>query len=277
MSFFKPLNLYYIDETEKWLRLNPGRCVTTFQVSMLFGKAYSRAASVGTAANGFSKTGIYPLNKDVFADYEFIPVDENNIPLAPAQQDIVDPLSVNAPMEQFGADSPRRANFEDLPAPAPQGESDPPSLNLPLQQSDRVSSKRLNDVAALTTEPPSIPQKFDFHVQNISPGAKNIAQQLRLKSRKAQCSTELTSSPYKEALELAKIKVPKPKMRKLTTQQPSTSKKSDVDIEKWFCKICLKCAVEDMIQCLICKAWVHVDCACVAKTVKKFICPLCKT
>jgi hypothetical protein len=28
VSFFKPLSSYYIDETEKWLRHNPGRVVT---------------------------------------------------------------------------------------------------------------------------------------------------------------------------------------------------------------------------------------------------------
>lgn len=33
---------------------------------------------MGTAANGFLKTGIYLLNKDIFADYEFIITDEEN-------------------------------------------------------------------------------------------------------------------------------------------------------------------------------------------------------
>lgn len=129
---------------------------------------------------------------------------------------------------------------------------------------------------------PSIEQSestsFEFHIQQISPGAKKIAQELRKRSRKAQSSIELTSSPYKTTLD-ENAKVPKQKKPKLSTKepQPSTSKQADENIEKWFCKICLKCEIEDMIRCMICKAWVHVDCACVKKHVKKYLCPHCTT
>ena len=41
-----------------------------------FRKVYSRPASVGDAADGFSKTDIYTLSKVVFADYEFIATNE---------------------------------------------------------------------------------------------------------------------------------------------------------------------------------------------------------
>ena len=71
VSFFKPLSSYYSDEIEKWLRANPGRIVTQFQVSALFGKAYGRAATVGTAVNGFARTGVWPVNRDVFKDHHF--------------------------------------------------------------------------------------------------------------------------------------------------------------------------------------------------------------
>lgn len=82
VSFFKPLKTFYTDEMEKWLRDHPGRTVTTFQISMLFGRAYSRAASIGTAVNGFLKTGIYPCNRNVFSDDEYAigPEELENIP-----------------------------------------------------------------------------------------------------------------------------------------------------------------------------------------------------
>ena len=32
VSFMKPLSTYYDQELEKWLRNNPGRTVTTFQI-----------------------------------------------------------------------------------------------------------------------------------------------------------------------------------------------------------------------------------------------------
>lgn len=263
VSFFKPLSLYYIDETEKWLRQNPGRTVTTFQVSMLFGKAYSRAASVGTAANGFEKAGIFPLNKDAFADYEFISAE---------YEAITDSAPEN--ISTF-------TGAESVDSPEPNDEIDP----LFMQSNDIGGiSAGINSTESIVAPSPTDTAsnkntKFDFHINQISPGALKIAQELKRRSRKAQSSLELTSSPYKLALENANA--PKPKIKKLSLNKPSTSKNAPtnvaVDIEKWFCKICLRCEVEDMIQCLACKAWVHIDCACVKKTLKKYFCPHCKT
>lgn len=36
---------------------------------------------------------------------------------------------------------------------------------------------------------------------------------------------------------------------------------SKVGVEDWYCKICEERSVEDMIQCLRCKQWVHETCA----------------
>ncbi|CAG4943297.1 unnamed protein product [Parnassius apollo] len=93
-SFFRPWSCYYIDETEKWLRTNPGRRVTVFQISMLFGEAYVRATSIATAESEYRSTGIYPFNKDIFQDYEFVtlPEDNDNLPAIVNENMIVDPL-----------------------------------------------------------------------------------------------------------------------------------------------------------------------------------------
>jgi hypothetical protein len=68
---FKPLTSYYIDEMEKWLRANPGHCVTQFQVAAIFGRACCRAAGIGNAANGFARTGVWPVDRTVFQDHDF--------------------------------------------------------------------------------------------------------------------------------------------------------------------------------------------------------------
>lgn len=62
VSFFKPLQTFYAQEQESWLRANPGRQITAFQICSLFNKAYIRAASTATAVNGFAKTGIWPCD-----------------------------------------------------------------------------------------------------------------------------------------------------------------------------------------------------------------------
>jgi len=44
---------------------NVGHVITKFQFSTLFSKAWHLAMKSETIVNGFWKTGVYPLNKDV--------------------------------------------------------------------------------------------------------------------------------------------------------------------------------------------------------------------
>ena len=81
VSFMKPLSTYFDQEVNKWLKNNPGRVVTQFQLGGLFGKAYIRSANMETAVNGFKATGICPYNSEVFPDHEFAPSDVTDIPL----------------------------------------------------------------------------------------------------------------------------------------------------------------------------------------------------
>src|SRR6218665_2909774 len=55
VSFMKPLSTYYNAEVSKWLRNDPGRTVSTFQVAQLLTPAFQKAATALTAANGFRK------------------------------------------------------------------------------------------------------------------------------------------------------------------------------------------------------------------------------
>ncbi|KAJ8938674.1 hypothetical protein NQ314_011375 [Rhamnusium bicolor] len=71
-SFFKPMEVYYTQASEKWLRSNAGRVVTQYQVAELLNEAYGRAATIQTAANGLKVSGVWPVNRHVFKDSDFI-------------------------------------------------------------------------------------------------------------------------------------------------------------------------------------------------------------
>ncbi|KAJ8956832.1 hypothetical protein NQ318_014246 [Aromia moschata] len=71
ISFMGPLKTYYAKEIENWLRNNPDRVVTVYQVGELFGRAYLRTATAEIAANGFRKPGLYPCNRNVFRAHDF--------------------------------------------------------------------------------------------------------------------------------------------------------------------------------------------------------------
>ncbi|KAF2894839.1 hypothetical protein ILUMI_11335 [Ignelater luminosus] len=72
VGFTTPLRAYYGQEIKVWLRSNPGRVVTQFEVAKLFGSAYAKAATVAIAMNAFAKTGISPLNQNMFSDVDFV-------------------------------------------------------------------------------------------------------------------------------------------------------------------------------------------------------------
>nr|XP_047132584.1 MFS-type transporter clz9-like [Hydra vulgaris] len=72
ISFMKLLTAFYDHNLRKWLRTYPGRVVTQFQIASLFGASYFDAATMTNAINGFKKAGIWPVDRSVFTDADFI-------------------------------------------------------------------------------------------------------------------------------------------------------------------------------------------------------------
>jgi hypothetical protein len=73
VSFMKPFCLYYEEEVRGWLRRNPGKVVTLFQISSLFGGAYLNAANMRAAVDSFHHTGIWPPDRNVSSHADFLP------------------------------------------------------------------------------------------------------------------------------------------------------------------------------------------------------------
>ena len=73
MSFFGPLNRFYNQQCDNWAVSHPGSAITDRQIGQLFGEAYKKTATTGTAINGFAACGIEPFNDDVFDESSFAP------------------------------------------------------------------------------------------------------------------------------------------------------------------------------------------------------------
>lgn len=79
VGFMAPLKTYYAQEIETFLKNNSGKVVTHTIICSLFGKAYNRAATMEASINSFRKTGLFPCNRHVYRETDFLE-EEQNLP-----------------------------------------------------------------------------------------------------------------------------------------------------------------------------------------------------
>lgn len=281
VSFFKPLSLYYAEELRKWLRSNPGKVVTLFQISTIFGAAFVHAATMSTAMNGFKKTGIWPPDLNVFEDADYLPAAttdiqlENNNPLVERSTgnsgQNYDLTTGSAMQSEPPNKKPRQGNSCDEPQPGCSWMQDSP---------DTIAS--LQPKSAFQTSPEAlIPIPL-------------IKQNIKRTSRKKGKTVIMTESPYKRELQDSiAMKAGKEKKKekkkggesfkdaaKETSNKKSLSntsrcshksKKKKEKIEDSESKVddeeCLYCGEfysvsnEEWIACQKCLKWAHNKCA----------------
>lgn len=252
-TLMSPLKKYLTEETRKRLRMQP-RAITHFDITELFGLAYTRAQRAELAISGFRATGIYPVNKHVFEDHDFIdedlPVVEgpSNVPAC----DITTPIDkiLDNPIPEQRAVVPEPDNC--LPETRAVATPEPQSVNKPLPQSvdghheanaqPGVSTETMND----SIVSPSTSSRSYFSPKVLQP-IPRLRKTVSNRGRKTTKSTILTSSPYKQDLETSiqkntKKNTPKKplkkthkktpkktaqKKRKITTERKSSSESSD--------------------------------------------------
>lgn len=265
VAVFKPLQTYYDEAVSKWLRTYEPP-VTQFEVSSLLSEAYSRAATLSNAMNGFKATGIWPVDRNVFSDADFIP------------------SSIHS-----------QAYTSDQPEEPPRG---PPS-------NDDRPMRSNEENAAMPQSPearPTSSRSLAVTVHEISPLPRPVGRPGKRLRKGAQKSELLTSTPYKNKLKDMKDKKSATLAKRMlkfnkTNNQPGTSsessktmknkrtsaqssaKEGNVEIEvaeeDWYCFICGESVVEDMVQCTMCEKWAHETCACVEKHEMTFECDNC--
>ncbi|ESO05349.1 hypothetical protein HELRODRAFT_77931 [Helobdella robusta] len=72
VSFFKGLKAAYNATADGWMLSNKGRRITFYEIAGLFSKAFLKAATPEKAVHGFECTGLWPLNKQIFSEEDFL-------------------------------------------------------------------------------------------------------------------------------------------------------------------------------------------------------------
>ena len=72
-TVFGPLKKIWGPAQQTWMRNNPGKTMTIFDLPGILRKTWPQSAVSGKIIKGFQVTGIYLFNRNIFTDVEYTP------------------------------------------------------------------------------------------------------------------------------------------------------------------------------------------------------------
>lgn len=145
VTVFGPFKTQYSRALDGWMRANPGKTVSIYQIAGLVNEAFISAVTPRNITSGFRSTGIFPYNREFFPDEAFAPSmvsDQPNPELQPAPADDPDGLP--------SADDPTPADDLDGPSPA----DEPPTADNSLADANPSTAFGPHDCASPGYESP---------------------------------------------------------------------------------------------------------------------------
>lgn len=288
-SFFKPFKIYYTQTVEKWLRTNPGLRVTQYQISQLVTEAYSKAATIENALNGFKCSGVWPVDSSVFKESDFLPAECLNTPVDKGKE-------ASECLDQEKTFLGENQPVDDEVTSSNGTQSSTSKLNvsiktispLPKSITKGKRSSNVQKAVVLTSSPYKNSIQLTHELQIAREKVKEIQRKMKPLTKKVEAKKNLTGKFNKKT----SLKQKEPKKTDVCKEeeaeqlpnlgvlnQAGTSAQSDILVEidsnEWFCSVCEETAVEDMVQCLLCGKWVHESCAGSKQKIKKFVCSNC--
>jgi len=257
-----PLKHYYGEEIRHW-QLQNKRAVTHYEVSGLFSNAYLEVQTGKFATSGFRATGLYPVNRNIFEDFDFDAATEEHNPCA------------GALLEESATQTASLCAFSSVVAGS--------------------SALKTTSYSAPSTSHSTENTSTNFILpEDISP-VPILRNKRSGRGRRRGSAEMLTCSPYKRKLEefLKKRKLFQPGKQETGSTQASMKVKRDSRTtsvqadamenngnrtEDVICAYCKGKFSDDVqgeiwVQCVMCEDWCHEECAGADRD--KFICDYC--
>lgn len=185
VTVYGPFKTRYRIAMNEWMLSNPGKTVTIYQIGQFVKDAYLSAFSPQNITHGFLKTGIYPLNSNIFNDEEFLSSYVTDRP-DPSQSSDGNELNLD------------KENTETTPPPSTQ------PLEA-LEENEVIIEQNIRPSPHLTSSPtvaiPSTSRQQIISPEMIRPFSKAGPRQNTTRNNRKMSSAIVTDTPEKEKLE----------------------------------------------------------------------------
>ncbi|CAH2226675.1 jg9747 [Pararge aegeria aegeria] len=193
-----------------WIRSNAGSRITDYDIAGLVNEAITKVARLDVAVFGFKCTGIYPFDRQIFSDLDYLAADMTNIP----QEQIETPSNAlstgetvvlsNSVVEQPETSLSTIINEGDSAAVGGSA-----LFNHADMPSNVVEDEFMEEPTQFVSEPiatspiPSTSSAADLVqlIHKLSPLPDAAKKRTAARKRKCERSEILTSSPYKKVVE----------------------------------------------------------------------------
>ncbi|CAK1582747.1 unnamed protein product [Parnassius mnemosyne] len=195
VTVYGPFKTRYRIAMNEWMLSNPGKTVTIYQVGQFVKEAYLAGFTPHNITQGFLKTGIYPLNSNIFNEEEF---------LSSYVTDRPDPSQSNGGNELNLDKKNIESNLRSTP---------PPSTNTldAREENEVVTDQIIRPSPYLISNPmvaiPSTSRQQIISPEMIRPFSKAGPRQNTTRNNRRMSSAIVTDTPEKKILEEKECKI----------------------------------------------------------------------
>lgn len=205
VSVFYSFKSHYNAAADSWLLHHPGTPLSIYEVASCVGVAHQRAMTPANIISGFKKTGIYPFDRDVFSDDDFLVsyVTDRDFPAEAREVMETEPIVTTS----------KEKEFRTPPKEIPQTEGELNSLDVEGSPTENVAPTPSPGTCAVPSNPFISPEQ---HKGFPKAGARKFKKP-RTKGR----SCIATDTPEKSLFEAKETE----KQRKISLKKSSLSRK----------------------------------------------------
>lgn len=274
-SLFGPFKKFINSFSDSWLRSNPGKTMSIYDIPGIVREALPLAATPKNIQSGFRVSGIYPFNRHVFSEDEFLssyvtdrPVPESVFPIVTADNEInqiveeerISTTTTVSNLNEADQKTPEKENRREkekskdsVLVPSNLKEVNAFSKNLYFDPCN--SQQAPNKAPNLSLSPKPGCSKY-YSPSEIRPLPKSGERKMNLKGRKRRKTAILTDTPNKDELQEEEEKRNAKKLRDVIKQNQGVkrniSAKKNKKVAKTKKTVMESSEYEDETLCLVC-------------------------